>query len=61
MNEKYLSLIEPENLVEHIQDFNEWLDLAESKKDLIDTLIAFEVAEMYEYCVLIKNKIDSYC
>lgn len=60
MNEKYLSLIEPENLIEHIQDFNEWLDLAESKKDLVDTLIAFEATEMYEYCVLIKNKIDNY-
>jgi len=46
VNNKYLELIEPENLIEHIEDFDEWLDLAENKKDLTDTLKAFEKAEL---------------
>lgn len=57
MNEKYLHLIEPENLIEHIEDFDSWLDLAECEKDLIDTLKAFEDAEMYEYCSVIMDRI----
>ena len=38
INRKYLERIEPENLLEHINNFEEWLDLAETKQDLICTL-----------------------
>jgi hypothetical protein len=60
INYKYLELLEPENLVEHIDNFEDWLDLAETKQDLIHALKRFEQAEMYEYCAKIKTKMDNY-
>jgi hypothetical protein len=60
INYKYLELLEPENLVEHIDNFEEWLNLAETKQDLIHTLKRFEQSEMYEYCAKIKTKMDNY-
>ena len=60
INRKYLERIEPENLLEHINNFEEWLDLAETKQDLICTLKRFEKAGLYEQCIIIKNKIEDY-
>lgn len=57
ISSRYLEPIEPENLLEHIDNFEEWLDLAETKQDLIHTLEKFEKAELYEHCVIIKSKI----
>lgn len=60
INRKYLERIEPENLVEHINNFEDWVDSAESKQDLICTLERFEKAGLYEQCIIIKNRIDDY-
>ena len=57
---EYKKLIQPQNLFKHIEDFEEWLDLAEDKESLKATLKAFEVEEMYEQCIVIKNKIEKW-
>lgn len=57
----YLSILnDPKTLFSKIDNFDTWLDLAECKKDLIDTLKAFEEEELFEQCIIIKNKIDTY-
>lgn len=56
----YKRIIKPSNLVKGIKNFDEWLNLATCKKDLECCLKAFEDDELYEYCVLIKEKIDNY-
>ncbi len=60
INKAYFELIEPENLLEHIEDFDEWLNLSESKQDLEHTLKEFEKSELYEYCAKIRDKIKSW-
>lgn len=57
----YLSILnDPKTLFSKIDNFDTWLDLAECKKDLIDTLKAFEDEDLFEQCSVIKNKIDNY-
>lgn len=61
INETYEQLIEPSNfktLFKNKREFESWLDLG-TKGELQDTLKAFEKAEEYEICILIKNKISS--
>lgn len=57
MDELYLELTNPQVLRPKIENFSEWLDLG-TLEDLECTLKAFELEEMFEDCVLIKNKID---
>lgn len=59
INEQYKNLIQPQNLIKHIDDFDAWLDLAECEKDLVCCLSVFAAEEMYEQCLIIKNKIDA--
>jgi hypothetical protein len=59
INEVYLELINPINLITNFKtqdEFKDWLDLG-SKEDLKHTLKAFEECELYEHCQIIKNKI----
>ena len=61
INQTYEQLIEPSNfktLFKSRIEFESWLDLG-TKTELQDTLKAFEEAEEYEICILIKNKILS--
>lgn len=54
---KYLDLIQPNNLIELFdteEEFIAWLELG-TEKDLECTLKEFELYEMYEYCPLIKK------
>lgn len=60
INSIYKELIKPENIRSFFktnEEFESWLDTG-SNEDLKHTLKAFEDAEMYEDCVIIKNKIN---
>lgn len=57
---RYREAIRPSNLILHIKDFPSWLKLATCKKDLEDTLKAFEEEELYEHCVFIKQAIEDF-
>ena len=59
MNDVYLELIKPQNLRSKIKDFEDWLELG-TLEDLKCTLKVFETEEMFEECVIIKNKVDEY-
>lgn len=59
MNDVYLTIINPKSLIQSFktrQNFEDWLDLG-TREDLIWTLKAFEKEELYEICLIIKNKI----
>lgn len=64
----YLNLIQPEILITKLtkDEFDRWLeiDLLEDETMYIEslklTLIAFQQRELYEYCSIIKNKIDNF-
>lgn len=59
INEAYLQIVNPVNLVSHFrtkEEFDKWIDIG-TKKDLECALKAFEKEELYEYCEIIKNKI----
>ena len=58
--ESYEELIEPSNIITHIDNFEEWLNQAECIEDLHCTLKEFEKAEMYEHCSIILEKIKNY-
>lgn len=62
INEMYIEIIKPQKIRSHFKlnsEFESWLETG-SKQDLICTLKVFEEAEMYEDCVIIKNKINEY-
>lgn len=55
----YEYITHPRNLLKYFktrEDFIKWLDLG-SKEDLEYALEAFEKEELYEYCVIIRDKI----
>lgn len=55
----YKYIQDPINLVENFdtkKEFEDWLSLG-TKEDLKHTLKAFEQSELYEYCVIIRDKI----
>ena len=56
MNTHYEQLVNPKVLHSKIENFDEWLDLG-TQEDLKACLKAYEDAEMYEQCIIIKNKI----
>ena len=58
----YQRLRQPSNLVRGMseEDFEGWLDLAEDLESLEAALKAFEEDEMFEYCIIIKNRIDQW-
>lgn len=60
LNKTYLKIVNPSYLITKVEDFSAWLDLAENKKDLEETLKIFEAEELYEHCALIRDKIESY-
>ena len=63
INNMYEEVINPDFLRPKIKDFDEWLDIdmeGNHYKDLQSTLIAYEKAEMYEDCIIIKDKLDNY-
>lgn len=55
----YLNLIEPQNLIEHIQDFEAWCASGD-KESLKAALAAFEVAELFEHCAIIQRYIKNF-
>lgn len=60
---KYREIINPRNFIHEIlkdYSFEEWLDLAEDIESLEGCLKSFEKEEMYEYCVIIKKKIEEW-
>lgn len=60
MNKVYQEVVNPRNLFPKIPDFGAWLDLAEDVESLEATLKAFEKEEMYEECIVIKDKMDEW-
>lgn len=61
MERIYLDMIEPHKLIQHFptdQEFTEWLGIGD-KDDLGWTLKAFEEAELFNHCILIKKEIDN--
>lgn len=62
INALYLQLIEPENIRSHFKtndEFISWLETG-TIEDLKCTLIAFEIAEMYEDCITINNLVKKH-
>lgn len=58
---KYLDLIQPDNIVELFdteEEFISWLELG-TKKDLECTLKEFEKYNMFEHCIIIKKVKDA--
>lgn len=60
LNSIYEDLTDPRELIKYIDNFENWLSLATDIIDLKFTLKAFEKAEMYEQCEIIRNKINKY-
>lgn len=64
LNEEYKKLINPAILAKDMdeKEFKRWLSLGEEHPMYIthleDALKAFELEEMFEHCILIKEKID---
>ena len=57
INEQYLAIIEPTEFIKNFKsenEFLEWLDTG-TVEDVGHTLRAFEQANMYEICTLIKR------
>lgn len=60
LNEVYENITDPTEFVKNFkskQEFIEWLDLG-TPEDVECTLEAFEAAELYEYCQIIKDYIS---
>lgn len=60
LEELYLDLIQPEKLIQHFptdMEFVEWLTLG-TADELQWCLKAFEEAELFSHCTLIKQQID---
>lgn len=60
LEQLYLSLIQPEKLIQHFptdMEFIEWLTLG-TADELQWCLKAFEEAELFSHCALIKQQID---
>lgn len=61
LEKMYLDLIQPKKLIEHFEtdeDFIEWLRIG-SVEEMSWALKAFETAELYRYCKIIKDEIES--
>ena len=61
MEEMYLELIQPHNLIELFEtdnDFREWLQIG-TKEEMGWALKAFERDELYSYCKIIKEEIKN--
>ena len=60
LEEMYLDLIQPSKLIQHFptdMEFVEWLNLG-TTDELQWCLKAFERAELFSHCALIKQQID---
>lgn len=60
LEEMYLDLIQPSKLIQHFptdMEFVEWLNLG-TTDELQWCLKAFERAELFSHCILIKQQID---
>jgi len=55
---KLKDIISPSNLFENEQEVIDFLEIPSTKEDLLSFLKVCEEEELYEYCSLIKNKID---
>ena len=61
LEKMYLDLIHPKKLIEHFEtdeDFIEWLRIG-SVEEMSWALKAFENEELYKYCKIIKDEIES--
>jgi len=59
MEEMYLDLIQPSNLIElfeNTDEFRDWLRMG-TREEMGWALKAFEHAELYSYCKIIKEEI----
>lgn len=62
LEQLYFQLIEPKNLIEQFeseQEFIDWLHLDEDPETIEIVLYEFQQAELYEYCVIIKNYLQT--
>lgn len=60
LEQMYLDLIQPNKLIQHFptdMEFVEWLNLG-TLNELQWCLKAFEEAELFNHCILIKQQID---
>jgi|TARA_B100000767_G_scaffold228092_1_gene218311 hypothetical protein len=60
LEQMYLDLIQPDKLIQHFptdMEFVEWLGLG-THDELQWCLKAFERAELFSHCILIKRQID---
>tara|TARA_B110000285_G_C14636132_1_gene385600 strand:+ start:338 stop:550 length:213 start_codon:yes stop_codon:yes gene_type:complete len=61
MEEMYLDLIQPSNLIElfeNTDEFRDWLQMG-TKEEMGWALKAFERDELYSYCKIIKEEIKN--
>lgn len=60
LNIQYEDFIDPQNLIKHFSDENEFREWCKKGtiQDLKCTLEAFEKAELYEICLIIKDEIN---
>lgn len=56
---EYDDIISPSNLLKNQQDFNKFLNEPATKEDLKSFLKVCEEQELYEWCIDIKQKINS--
>jgi len=62
LNQKYTELINPINFIKLFgttDEFIEWAQLG-STEDLLCTISEFEKAELYEYCGILRQVLDSF-
>lgn len=55
---QYEELIDPRNLFSSLQEVREFCDVAEAVEDLQAFLTVCEELELYEYCSIIRQKIE---
>ena len=59
-NDKYEQIINPRNLFNSKEEFLEFINTDPTKENLQSTLTICEQEELYEFCVIIRDKLKEY-
>lgn len=59
-NDKYEQIINPRNLFDSKEEFLEFISTDPTKENLQSTLTICEQEELYEFCVIIRDKLKEY-